>query len=318
MLLGVVSLLTDISSEMVAAALPLYLVYTLGFTPLQFGIVDGVYQGATALVRIGSGFLGDRTAPPQGGGRERLRPVGALQARSRAGGQRLGGGGRDHAARSHRQGNPDRATRCAHLAQQPPGHARAVVRGAPRARHHGRADRPAGGVRAAVDRAACLRLAVPGQLLHRGGGRGRARAVRRRAPAGGSRRRRRGGGPALDARCRGRPAAARHSSARGDRRRAGHGDPQRRLHLSRARGERGLPAERVPDPVRGHRPHLHGAGGAGGLAGGPDRPRPRVRGGLRAAAGRLSRPDVLGRGLVGDPALTRPARGLLRGHGRRA
>ena len=60
-LLGVVSLLTDISSEMVAAALPLYLVYTLGFTPLQFGIVDGVYQGATALVRIGSGFLGDRT-----------------------------------------------------------------------------------------------------------------------------------------------------------------------------------------------------------------------------------------------------------------
>lgn len=59
-LLGVVSLLTDISSEMVAAALPLYLVYSLGFTPLQFGIVDGIYQGATALVRIGSGFLGDR------------------------------------------------------------------------------------------------------------------------------------------------------------------------------------------------------------------------------------------------------------------
>ena len=59
-LLGVVSLLTDISSEMVAAALPLYLVYTLGFTPLQFGIIDGIYQGASALVRIASGFTGDR------------------------------------------------------------------------------------------------------------------------------------------------------------------------------------------------------------------------------------------------------------------
>jgi len=37
-LLGLVSLFTDISSEMVAAILPLYLVYTLGFSPLQFGV----------------------------------------------------------------------------------------------------------------------------------------------------------------------------------------------------------------------------------------------------------------------------------------
>ena len=59
-LLGVVSMLTDISSEMVAAVLPLYLVYSLGFTPLQYGLVDGVYQGASALVRLASGFTGDR------------------------------------------------------------------------------------------------------------------------------------------------------------------------------------------------------------------------------------------------------------------
>jgi MFS family permease len=59
-LLGVVSMLTDISSEMVAAVLPLYLVYTLGFTPLQYGLVDGLYQGASALVRLASGFAGDR------------------------------------------------------------------------------------------------------------------------------------------------------------------------------------------------------------------------------------------------------------------
>jgi MFS family permease len=60
-LLGLVSLLTDISAEMVSTILPLYLVYTLGFTPLQYGVVDGVYQGASALVRLVSGFTADRS-----------------------------------------------------------------------------------------------------------------------------------------------------------------------------------------------------------------------------------------------------------------
>ena len=55
-LLGTCSLLTDISSEMVSAILPLYLVATLGFSPLQYGMVDGIYQGASALVRLAAGF----------------------------------------------------------------------------------------------------------------------------------------------------------------------------------------------------------------------------------------------------------------------
>src|SRR3954469_25734119 len=59
-LLGTCSLLTDVSSEMVSAILPLYLVATLGFSPLQYGLVDGIYQGASALVRLAAGFLGDR------------------------------------------------------------------------------------------------------------------------------------------------------------------------------------------------------------------------------------------------------------------
>ncbi|HEU0025237.1 MAG TPA: MFS transporter [Thermoleophilaceae bacterium] len=59
-LLGVVSMLTDISAEMVSAVLPLYLVYTAGFSPLQYGVVDGIYQGASSLVRLASGFAGDR------------------------------------------------------------------------------------------------------------------------------------------------------------------------------------------------------------------------------------------------------------------
>jgi len=59
-LLGLTSLLTDISSEMVAAVLPLYLVYAAGFTPLQLGLVDGLYRGAAAFVALASGFAADR------------------------------------------------------------------------------------------------------------------------------------------------------------------------------------------------------------------------------------------------------------------
>jgi MFS family permease len=59
-LLGLTSLLTDISSEMVVAVLPLYLSYVGGFSPLAFGLVDGIYNGATAIVRLASGFIGDR------------------------------------------------------------------------------------------------------------------------------------------------------------------------------------------------------------------------------------------------------------------
>jgi MFS family permease len=58
--LGMVSLLTDVSSEMVATVLPLYLVFTLGASPLVFGAIDGTYRGAAALVQVASGFTSDR------------------------------------------------------------------------------------------------------------------------------------------------------------------------------------------------------------------------------------------------------------------
>ncbi len=45
---------------MVTTILPLYLVVGLGLSPLQFGVVDGLYQGATALVRLAAGFVADR------------------------------------------------------------------------------------------------------------------------------------------------------------------------------------------------------------------------------------------------------------------
>jgi MFS family permease len=58
--LGFTSMFTDVSSEMVAAILPLYLVFGVGLSPIQFGVVDGLYQGISAITRIASGVVGDR------------------------------------------------------------------------------------------------------------------------------------------------------------------------------------------------------------------------------------------------------------------
>lgn len=64
-LLGVVSLLTDVSSEMVNAVLPLYLTATMGMGLIAYGFVDGLYQGVSGLVRIAGGYLGDLRAQPK-------------------------------------------------------------------------------------------------------------------------------------------------------------------------------------------------------------------------------------------------------------
>jgi MFS family permease len=58
--LGVTSLLTDVSSEMITSVLPIYLVLHLGMSPLGFGLVDGLQHGVSALLRLASGGLSDR------------------------------------------------------------------------------------------------------------------------------------------------------------------------------------------------------------------------------------------------------------------
>jgi MFS family permease len=63
--LGATSLLTDLSSEMVASVLPLYLVVQLGFSPLAFGALDGLYNGIGALTRLASGVAVDRWRQPK-------------------------------------------------------------------------------------------------------------------------------------------------------------------------------------------------------------------------------------------------------------
>ena len=60
-LLGINSLLTDVSSESVNSVLPLYLRSVMGMSPQAYGIFEGVYQGMSALLRIAGGKIADRT-----------------------------------------------------------------------------------------------------------------------------------------------------------------------------------------------------------------------------------------------------------------
>ncbi|HJD81447.1 MAG TPA: MFS transporter, partial [Kitasatospora aureofaciens] len=55
LVLGTVSMVTDVSSEMVNAVLPLYLLTGLGLSPLGFGLLDGIQNGFSALVRLVGG-----------------------------------------------------------------------------------------------------------------------------------------------------------------------------------------------------------------------------------------------------------------------
>lgn len=63
--LGTVSLFTDISAEMITAFLPVYLLFTLQLNYVQFGILDGLYTGATAVLRLVGGHVADRLHRPK-------------------------------------------------------------------------------------------------------------------------------------------------------------------------------------------------------------------------------------------------------------
>lgn len=62
---GIVSLLTDLASEAVNAILPLYVTAVLGLGPLAYGFIDGIYQGASAAVRILGGWWSDVSRRPK-------------------------------------------------------------------------------------------------------------------------------------------------------------------------------------------------------------------------------------------------------------
>ena len=57
--LGFVSMLMDISSEMIHALLPIYLVTVLGTSTLMVGVIEGVAEATAAITKIFSGALSD-------------------------------------------------------------------------------------------------------------------------------------------------------------------------------------------------------------------------------------------------------------------
>ncbi len=63
--LGVVSLLTDVSSESVTAVLPLFVTSGLGLSLLAYSVLDGLYQGVGTLSRLPGGWLADRFDRPK-------------------------------------------------------------------------------------------------------------------------------------------------------------------------------------------------------------------------------------------------------------
>ena len=59
-LLGITSLLTDISSEMIYPILPIYLVTQLGAGPAILGLIEGIAESLSSLLKVFSGYFSDK------------------------------------------------------------------------------------------------------------------------------------------------------------------------------------------------------------------------------------------------------------------
>ncbi|MEJ5292787.1 MAG: MFS transporter [Candidatus Methanosuratincola sp.] len=71
LLLGVVSFFTDISTELIMAVLPTFLVIRLGATPEIIGTIEGIAESMTSFLKLISGAIADRT-----GKKKRLTVIG--------------------------------------------------------------------------------------------------------------------------------------------------------------------------------------------------------------------------------------------------
>ncbi len=141
-ILGFVSLLMDVSSEMIHGLLPVYSHREPGCERARGGDhrgrggIDGAHREGLLGHALGS------LAQPAGHRRGGLRPRGVLQAALRAR-DGTGAGVRGALPRPHRQGHPRRAARRADRRPRPAGNPRRRVRAAPDAGHRGRLRRPA-------------------------------------------------------------------------------------------------------------------------------------------------------------------------------
>ncbi|MEN6519804.1 MAG: MFS transporter [Armatimonadota bacterium] len=63
--LGIVSLLTDLSSEMLIPIIPVFLTTTLGAPVQLLGIIEGVAESTASLLRVYAGWLADKFGRPK-------------------------------------------------------------------------------------------------------------------------------------------------------------------------------------------------------------------------------------------------------------
>ncbi len=61
-MLGLVSFFTDVSSEMIYPLIPLFLVQTLGASPVVLGLIEGIAEATASLLKVFSGIVSDRFA----------------------------------------------------------------------------------------------------------------------------------------------------------------------------------------------------------------------------------------------------------------
>ncbi len=64
-LLGWVSLVTDMASEMIYPLLPIFLTRVLGATAMSLGLIEGVAEAASSVLKIAAGRLSDKTGAPK-------------------------------------------------------------------------------------------------------------------------------------------------------------------------------------------------------------------------------------------------------------
>src|SRR5579859_813804 len=58
--LGLVSFFTDVASEMLYPLIPLFLVGALGASPALLGLIDGIAEGGSSVLRWLAGAVSDR------------------------------------------------------------------------------------------------------------------------------------------------------------------------------------------------------------------------------------------------------------------
>ncbi|MDO8683195.1 MAG: MFS transporter [Armatimonadota bacterium] len=63
--LGIVSFLTDVSSEMLVPIIPQFLKFVIGTSALNIGLIEGIAESTASILRVWAGYLADKFGRPK-------------------------------------------------------------------------------------------------------------------------------------------------------------------------------------------------------------------------------------------------------------